>query len=86
MAVLHHDEQQYAYAGQCGVMLYYHRTTIEKVGGFDSVYIHGMYEHGVLALRINNAGLTTWAFADVECSEKLIYSLGEHEAIKRREP
>lgn len=58
-------------------MLYYHRSAIEKVGGFDTVYGRGMYERPDLALRIHNAGLTTWAFADVVGSEKLIYSLDE---------
>ncbi|WP_234262271.1 glycosyltransferase family 2 protein [Klebsiella aerogenes] len=86
MAVLHRDVQHIAYTGQRGVMLYYHRSAIEKVGGFDSVYGRGMYEHGDLALRIHNAGLTTWAFADVVGSDKLIYSLDEHEAVERSVP
>jgi hypothetical protein len=64
-------------------MLYYHRSAIEKVGGFDPVYGRGMYEHPDLALRIHNAGLSTWAFADVTGSEKLIYSLDEHMAVQR---
>lgn len=83
MTVLHRDERHVAYTGQRGVMLYYHRSAIERVGGFDPVYGRGMYEHGDLALRIHNAGLTTWAFADVVGSERLIYSLDEHEAVER---
>uniref|UniRef100_UPI001AD89A6C glycosyltransferase family 2 protein n=1 Tax=Rahnella sp. ChDrAdgB13 TaxID=1850581 RepID=UPI001AD89A6C len=83
MAVLYRDDRHVAYTGQRGVMLYYHRSAIEKVGGFDPVYGRGMYEHPDLALRIHNAGLTTWAFADVAGSEKLIYSLDEHEAVER---
>lgn len=86
LAVLHRDERHIAYTGQRGVMLYYHRSAIEKVGGFDPIYGRGMYEHGDLALRIHNAGLTTWAFADVVGSEKLIYSLDEHEAVERSVP
>ncbi|MFS7359312.1 glycosyltransferase family 2 protein [Rahnella inusitata] len=83
MTVLYRDDLHIAYTGQRGVMLYYHRSAIEKVGGFDSVYGRGMYEHPDLALRIHNAGLTTWANADVVGSEKLIYSLDEHEAVER---
>lgn len=83
LAVLYRDERHIAYTGQRGVMLYYHRSAIETVGGFDPIYQRGMYEHSDLALRINNAGLTTWAFADVAGSEKLIYSLDEHEAVQR---
>lgn len=86
MAVLYRDDNHIAYTGQRGVMLYYHRSAIEKVGGFDTIYGRGMYEHGDLALRINNAGLTTWAFADVVGSEKLIHSLDEHCAVKRSLP
>jgi hypothetical protein len=83
ISVLHQDERHIAYTGQRGVMLYYHRSAIEKVGGFDPIYGRGMYEHGDLALRIHNAGLTTWAFADVVGSERLVYSLDEHEAVER---
>ncbi|MEG2267581.1 MAG: hypothetical protein RSC68_25050, partial [Acinetobacter sp.] len=61
MAELYCDNKHVAYTGQRGVMLYYHRSAIEKVGGFDPIYGRGMYEHPDLALRIHNAGLTTWA-------------------------
>lgn len=83
LAVLYRDDRHIAYTGQRGVMLYYHRSAIEKVGGFDPVYGRGMYEHPDLALRIHNAGLTTWAFADVTGSEKLIHSLDEHDDVVR---
>ncbi|MEB7601392.1 glycosyltransferase family 2 protein [Raoultella terrigena] len=86
LAVLYCDDKHIAYTGQRGVMLYYHRSAIERVGGFDPVYGRGMYEHSDLALRIHNAGMTTWAFADVAGSEKLIHSLDEHEAVERSVP
>lgn len=86
LAVLYRDERHIAYTGQRGVMLYYHRSAIEKIGGFDPVYGRGMYEHSDLALRIHNAGLTTWAYADIVGSEKLIHSLDEHEAVERSVP
>jgi len=86
MAVLCRDDKHIAYTGQRGVMLYYHRSAIEKVGGFDPVYGRGMYEHPDLALRIYNAGLSTWAFADVVGSEKLIHSMDEHEEGTRSIP
>lgn len=86
LAVLYCDGRHIAYTGQRGVMLYYHRSAIEKVGGFDPVYGRGMYEHSDLALRIHNAGLTTWAYADIVGSEKLIHSLDEHEAVERSVP
>ncbi len=86
IAVLYRDDQHIAYTGQRGVMLYYHRSAIERVGGFDPIYGRGMYEHSDLALRIHNAGLTSWAFADVAGSEKLIHSLDEHELVERAVP
>lgn len=86
MAVLFRDGKHIAYTGQRGVMLYYHRSAIGKVGGFDPIYGRGMYEHPDLALRIYNAGLSTWAFADVVGSEKLIHSMDEHEEGTRSIP
>ncbi|HGY5075118.1 TPA: glycosyltransferase family 2 protein [Citrobacter gillenii] len=86
MTVLYRDDKHIAYTGQRGVMLYYHRSAIDKVGGFDPVYGRGMYEHPDLALRIHNAGLSTWAFADVTGSEKLIHSMDEHEEVARSIP
>jgi len=86
ISVLYRDERHVAYTGQRGVMLYYHRSAIERVGGFDPIYGRGMYEHPDLALRIHNAGLSTWAFADVAGSEKLIHSMDEHEEGTRSIP
>ncbi|MGK8895319.1 glycosyltransferase family 2 protein [Citrobacter koseri] len=86
LAVLYSDDKHVAYTGQRGVMLYYHRSAIERVGGFDWIYGRGMYEHSDLALRIHNAGLTTWAYADVTGSDKLIHSLDEHKAVDRSVP
>ena len=86
MTVLYRDDKHIAYTGQRGVMLYYHRSAIDKVGGFDPVYGRGMYEHPDLALRIHNAGLSTWAFADVVGSENLIHSMDEHEEGSRSIP
>lgn len=86
MTVLYRDDKHIAYTGQRGVMLYYHHSAIDKVGGFDPVYGRGMYEHPDLALRIYNAGLTSWAFADVVGSEKLIHSMDEYEEGARSIP
>ncbi|MDU1652727.1 MAG: glycosyltransferase family 2 protein [Leclercia adecarboxylata] len=86
IAVLYRDDKHIAYTGQRGVMLYFHRSAIDKVGGFDPIYCRGMYEHPDLALRIHNAGLSTWAFADVAGSEKLIHSMDEHEEGSRSIP
>ncbi len=86
IAEVYRDDKHVAYTGQRGLMLYYHRSAVEKVGGFDPVYGRGMYEHSDLANRIHHAGLTTWRYADVAGSEKLIYSLDEHQAVERSVP
>jgi len=83
LSVLFQDDKHIAYTGQRGVMLYYHISAIHAVGGFDPVYQRGMYEHSDLAMRIYHYGLTSWAFADVVGSNRLIYSLDEHTSIKR---
>ncbi|MGS8663120.1 glycosyltransferase family 2 protein, partial [Salmonella enterica subsp. enterica serovar Infantis] len=59
LSVLYRDDKHLAYTGPRGVMLYYHRSAIESVGGCDPVYGRGRYDHSDLALRIQNAGITT---------------------------
>lgn len=83
---LYRDHEHVAYSGQRGVMLYYHRSAIEKVGGFDLIYGRGMYEHPDLANRIHDAGLTTWRYADVSGSDKLIHSMDEWCEVDRSVP
>jgi hypothetical protein len=83
IAVIHRDSKHVAYTGQRGVMLYYKRHAIDKVGGFDSIYGRGMYEHSDLAMRIYQSGLNSWAFADVVGSNELIHSMDEHEEVER---
>lgn len=83
---VYNDGKHFALSGQRGVMLYYHKSAIDKVGGFDPIYQRGMYEHVDLAMRIHNAGLTTFPFGDVVGSGKLIYSLDEHEEVVRSVP
>lgn len=83
---VYNDGKYFALSGQRGVMLYYHKSAIDKVGGFDTIYQRGMYEHVDLAMRIHNAGLTTCPFGDIVGSNQLIYSLDEHEQVTRSVP
>ena len=80
---LHEDFQHVAYSGARGVMLYFDRSVIEQVGGFDWIFQRGMYEHGDLSNRIYNRGLTTWRFADIVDSSDFIHSMDEHEEVTR---
>jgi len=72
-----------AYTGPRGMMLYAHRSVLDRVGGMDVAYGKWGYEHGDWSNRIHNAGLTTWRFADVIGGEELIFSLDEHSAVNR---
>lgn len=64
-----------------GCMLYFHRSAIEKAGGMDTEYGRWGWEHGDLSNRIYNLGLTSFRYADVVGSEKLIYSGDEYESV-----
>lgn len=83
LKVLYDDGIHRAFTGPRGVMLYAHRSVVEAVGGMDTIYGRWGYEHGDWSNRIHHEGLTTWRFADVVGSDKLIYSLDEHEQVQR---
>lgn len=58
-----------------GCMMYYRRICLDTVGGMDTAYSPGFYEHVDLSRRIFNAGLTPAPYMDVIGSEKLIHSM-----------
>lgn len=72
------DEKHIAWSHQRGCMLYYKRIVLDTVGGMDWAYGVWGFEHGSLADRIFNAGLTTHRYMDVHCSADLIHSMDEH--------
>ena len=80
------DGEHVAYTGQRGLLLYYSRTAIERVGGMDPVYGRGYYEHVDLAHRIHEAGLTSFCYMDVAGSCELIHSMDEHGEVARSTP
>jgi glycosyltransferase involved in cell wall biosynthesis len=67
------DYHHKAWAQPCGCMLYMHRSVLNTVGGMDLAYGTWGHEHLDYSNRIFNAGLSTWRFADVIGSEKLLY-------------
>lgn len=80
---LHADSEHVAYQGPRGVMLYAHRTVLDIVGGMDVRFGQWGHEHVDWSNRIHAAGLTTWRYADVVGSDKLIRSLDESgEAVR----
>lgn len=72
------DSRHLALTHPRGCMLYVHRSAIDAVGGMRREFGLWGWEHVEYSNRIHNAGLTTWRFADVAGSSKLIYSADEH--------
>lgn len=66
-----------------GCMMYFTREAIETVGGFDTAYGIGKYEHVDLSRRIHNAGLTPHRFMDVIGGDKLFHAMDERHEIER---
>ena len=66
-----------------GCMMYFNRVCFEKLGGFDTNFGLGKYEHVDFSRRINNYGLTTRKFIDLAHSATLWKSLDEDGSIER---
>lgn len=80
---LHRDDRHVAFSDPRGVMLYAHRSVLDVAGGMDLGFGRWGYEHGDWSCRIHAFGMTTWRFADVIGSERLIYCLDEHGKVAR---
>ena len=80
--VLYEDSKLRAWSHPRGVMCYYRRECLQRVGGMDPVYGRWGWEHPDLSDRIFNAGLTKFRYADVVGSDKLFYSADEHRTVK----
>jgi glycosyltransferase involved in cell wall biosynthesis len=72
---IYNDGRVRAFSHSRGCAMYLTRAAVEKVGGFDPAFGLGMEEHLEYSRRINNAGLTTFAFQDVVDSERIWYSI-----------
>lgn len=66
-----------------GCLLYYTRKCLEVVGGMDTTYGIGKFEHPDLSRRIFNAGLTPFPYMDIKGSDKLFHSMDYHREIER---
>lgn len=78
---IYRDETTVAYDHVRGCMLYVDRRVLDVIGGFDTTYGIGMYEHTDWTNRIFNAGLTTHRVMDVPDSNKLIHSMDEYQEV-----
>lgn len=80
------DSKLHAYSHPRGCMLYLDRKVLDVVGGMDTRYGRWGYEHVDYSNRIYNAGLTSFRYADVVGSNKLIHSGDEHIEVKSSVP
>jgi glycosyltransferase involved in cell wall biosynthesis len=76
--VLRTESDLVAYSTPRGVMLYAERRVLDIAGGMDPGFGVWGYEHGDWSNRIHAFGLTSFRYADVPGSNKLIYSMDEH--------
>jgi hypothetical protein len=66
----------------CGMVLYYTRACISRVGGFDVSYGRYGYEHTGFSVRIRNAGLTKSAFLSPVGSMEYFRSLDYERGVE----
>lgn len=65
----------------CG--MYIHRSVVEKIGGFDTAFGLGKYEHVHFSNRCYAAGLTPKPFIDIIGSNKLLYAMDSRKEVAR---
>lgn len=76
------DGHKYHQKGN-GCAMYVHRSAVDSIGGFDTAFDIGKYEHTQWSYRIHAAGLTPTPFVDLVGSGKLFYSMDEHNEVER---
>lgn len=80
--LLYQDDKLQSWSHPRGVMCYFQRKCLDKVGGMDPIFGRWGWEHPQLSDRIFNSGLTKFRYADVVGSEKLFYSADEHQTVR----
>lgn len=66
-----------------GCMMYVHRSVVDRIGGFDTAFGIGKYEHAHFSHRACAAGLIPSPFIDVEGSSDLLYSMDASGEVER---
>lgn len=69
---VYQDSDHVAWHATRGYFLYFHRSVIDRIGGFDTRF-RNAFEHVELSNRIYSAGLTSWPYQDVTGSDQLIF-------------
>lgn len=81
-AIVYRDSNHRAHHHARGCMMYVDGVALATVGGMDTRYGKAMNEHLDWSMRMHNAGLTTFRYMDVVDSERLIYSMDQHQEVK----
>lgn len=82
MQEIYRDNTVVAYTHTRGAMIYIRRIVLETVGGMDTDYGLGTFEHPDWTNRIHNAGLTTYRAMDVPNSNEWFYCLDQDNKVK----
>lgn len=80
--ILYRDDTHVAYHATRGYMLYVEARVVEAVGGMDPAFGAWGWEHQSWSDRIHSAGFTTWRYADVRGSEKLVHAMDQDGTVK----
>ena len=66
-----------------GCAMYAHRSVVDAVGGFDTSFGMGKYEHTQWSHRIYAAGIVPAPFIDLVGSSELYHSMDEYNEVER---
>lgn len=66
-----------------GCMLYIHRDVVDRIGGFDTAFGLGKFEHTQFSHRAYAAGFSPSPFVDVVGSGDLFYSMDRKREVQR---
>ncbi|MDR2274363.1 MAG: hypothetical protein LBF27_25875 [Sphingobacterium sp.] len=80
---IHNDGTHKYHLKGHGCMMYINKSIVESIGGFDTTFGLGKYEHTAYFERSYNAGLVPYPFIDAINSNKLFHSMDEHGEIDR---
>ncbi|PIJ49191.1 MULTISPECIES: glycosyltransferase family 2 protein [unclassified Erwinia] len=75
------DGKHVAYSHTRGCMIYVNHSAVERIGGFDPAFGFAMEQDVEYLDRAFHAGLTSWRFADVVGSDRLIDSLDRQQSV-----
>jgi len=82
-SMIAHDYNHKHHIKGHGCMMYINKSIVNTIGGFDTAYGLGKYEHTAYFERAYNAGLIPHPFIDILGSNKLLHSMDEYKEIER---